>query len=137
MTIHQPWSRVRPATSAVVEAAYATNDTSKLGANYITNLHIEPTNTMSFFNRGGASNNTPPPASYNRLPENNSGYSLPSGPRGGPRNPPPSSGYNDPSNALFEKRSLDRKAPPPRSGGRYVLNSLAFIDSQIYAIVMV
>ncbi|KAJ8462123.1 hypothetical protein ONZ45_g18048 [Pleurotus djamor] len=80
---------------------------------------------MSFFNR---SNNTPPPppSQYNRIPDR--GYdsgSLPSGPRSGMRPPPPqsmqyntpSSAYNDPANALFEKRGYDRRPPPPRSGG--------------------
>jgi vesicle-fusing ATPase len=59
--------------------------------------------------------------------------SLPSGPRSGARGPasnpmggrapPPSGGYNDPSNALFEKRGYDRKPPPPRNGASYAVVS--------------
>ncbi|TFK43822.1 vesicular-fusion protein SEC18 [Crucibulum laeve] len=82
---------------------------------------------MSFFGRG---NNTPPPpaSAYSRLTGNDSNQSLPSGPRAGVRAPPATSqygnsnqmpAYNDPSNALFEKRPIDRKPPPPRSGGSY------------------
>ncbi|KAE9409810.1 AAA-domain-containing protein [Gymnopus androsaceus JB14] len=78
---------------------------------------------MSFFNRG-STNTPPPPGSYSRLPPDSAG--LPTGPRGSMRpspqsmqNRPPSNQYNDPSNALFEKRGgFDRK-PPPRSGGSY------------------
>ena len=73
---------------------------------------------MSFFRGGGSSNTPPQTAPYNRLSDTGSNYSLPSGPRGGARVPPPQ--YNDPSGALFEKRAYDRKLPPPRSGGRSV-----------------
>ncbi|KIK67694.1 hypothetical protein GYMLUDRAFT_81253 [Collybiopsis luxurians FD-317 M1] len=77
---------------------------------------------MSFFNRG--SNNTPPPSgSYSRLPPD---AGLPTGPRGGMRplpqslqNHTPPNAYNDPSNALFEKRGGHDRKPPPRSGGSY------------------
>ena len=78
---------------------------------------------MSFFSRGGQSGTPPPPAGYNRVPDN-SNYSLPSGPRGGNRPPaqsmqynPPPQGYNDPSNALFEKRGYDRRPPSAASRG--------------------
>ncbi|KAL1681711.1 P-loop containing nucleoside triphosphate hydrolase protein [Schizophyllum commune] len=66
---------------------------------------------MSFF-RGGASNTPPPPSGYGRGPHSGSYQSL-------PRNPGPQ--YNDPSQDLFEKRSVDRRGaspmPPPRSSG--------------------
>ncbi|KAG6887116.1 hypothetical protein C0995_001361 [Termitomyces sp. Mi166 len=77
---------------------------------------------MSFFNRGG---NTPPPppppGTYRRIPD----QSLPSGLRSGMRQPPqssqynaPAAPYNDPSNALFEKRQqYDRNPSPFSSGG--------------------
>ncbi|KAK1223314.1 transport between ER and Golgi ATPase protein [Marasmius sp. AFHP31] len=75
---------------------------------------------MSFFGRGGQSGTPPPPAGYNRVPDN----SLPSGPRGGNRPLPqsmqhnaPPQGYNDPSNALFEKRGYDRRPPSAASRG--------------------
>ncbi|KAF9266293.1 AAA-domain-containing protein [Marasmius fiardii PR-910] len=79
---------------------------------------------MSFFGRGGQSGTPPPPGAYNRVP-NSSNYSLPSGPRGGMRPPPPQSmqynappsGYNDPSSQLFEKQGYDRRPPPSASRG--------------------
>ncbi|KAF8213952.1 vesicular-fusion protein SEC18 [Mycena galopus ATCC 62051] len=50
--------------------------------------------------------------------------SLPTGPRGGARPPPPQSTqynappsqYNDPPSASFEKRGYDRRPPPPAGG---------------------
>ncbi|KAF9464799.1 P-loop containing nucleoside triphosphate hydrolase protein [Collybia nuda] len=81
---------------------------------------------MSFFGRG-SNNATPPPSgSYGRIPDNYA-QSQSSGPRIGMRPPQPPSAqyhappapYNDPSNALFEKRPYDRKPAPPRSGGSY------------------
>ncbi|KAF8914264.1 P-loop containing nucleoside triphosphate hydrolase protein [Gymnopilus junonius] len=86
---------------------------------------------MSFFRSSANSNQTPPPnPSYNRLPQSNDGsdYGLP--PRSVRRPPPPSSqftppqnGYNDPSNALFEKGgySTQRKPAPSRSGGSFAV----------------
>ncbi|KAF9076917.1 vesicular-fusion protein SEC18 [Rhodocollybia butyracea] len=76
---------------------------------------------MSFFNRGNTS--TPPnTGSYRPLADNTG---LPTGPRG--YRPPPQSmqhqappnPYNDPSNALFEKRGGMERKPAPRSGGSY------------------
>ncbi|PFH51344.1 hypothetical protein AMATHDRAFT_3193 [Amanita thiersii Skay4041] len=86
---------------------------------------------MNFFGRG---TNTPPPTtpSYSRLNDPyNAGPPLPQ--RSGARTPlsaqytPPQSGYNDPSNALFEKRSFDRRPPPQlqqhRAGNSFAVTS--------------
>ncbi|KAI0065735.1 AAA-domain-containing protein [Artomyces pyxidatus] len=69
---------------------------------------------MSFFNR---TNPPPPPqrgspSPYSRIPDG-SQASLPPGPRPGQRVAPQH--YNDPP--PFEKRSFDRRPPPPASGG--------------------
>ncbi|KAJ7734028.1 vesicular-fusion protein SEC18 [Mycena maculata] len=64
-------------------------------------------------------------------PPRESYSSLPNGPRAGTRPPPPQSmqynapptQYNDPPSAPFEKRGYDRKAPPPRAGGSYNVES--------------
>ncbi|KAF8437225.1 vesicular-fusion protein SEC18 [Boletus edulis BED1] len=68
----------------------------------------------SFFGRSSPASN--PSNQYHRAPD---GY--PSVLRPNARPPPPQAGnYNDPSQALFEKRSYDRK-PPPRSGLNYAV----------------
>lgn len=82
---------------------------------------------MSFFGRDRGQPQPPPPQAYSRV-QGDPGYSLPAGPRAGMRQPgppsaqyhPPAQPYNDPSNALFEKRGADRgysRSPAPRSGG--------------------
>ncbi|KAJ3516142.1 hypothetical protein NLJ89_g1302 [Agrocybe chaxingu] len=81
---------------------------------------------MSFF-RSSGSNNTPPPPSnpYSRIPPG-AGDGGDYGASRSVRKPPaqyhpPSHGYNDPGNSLFEKPSYSRKPPPPRSGGSYAV----------------
>ncbi|KAF8326418.1 vesicular-fusion protein SEC18 [Amanita rubescens] len=85
---------------------------------------------MNFFGRGS---NTPPPSSapYSRVPDNNSGYNTPTGyntprvPRLQQQHPAHAAhpgGYNDPSNALFEKRTLERR-PPPRADNSFSVTS--------------
>ncbi|KAH0840245.1 P-loop containing nucleoside triphosphate hydrolase protein [Lanmaoa asiatica] len=70
----------------------------------------------SFFGRSSPASN-PQPNQYHRVPDG-----LPAGLRPNARPPPPHTGnYNDPSHALFEKRSYDRKPPPPRSGMTYAV----------------
>lgn len=72
----------------------------------------------SFFGRSSPASN-PPPNQYHRVPDG-----LHAGLRPNARPPPPQAAqYNDPSQALFEKRSYDRKPPPPRSGMTYAPTS--------------
>ncbi|KAH7887364.1 P-loop containing nucleoside triphosphate hydrolase protein [Phlebopus sp. FC_14] len=67
---------------------------------------------MSFFGRSPAP--TPQPNQYARIPDG-----LPNALRSSARAPPQPSQYNDPSKALFEKRSYDRRPPPSRAGMSY------------------
>ncbi|KAF8138889.1 P-loop containing nucleoside triphosphate hydrolase protein [Boletus edulis] len=68
----------------------------------------------SFFGRSSPASN--PSNQHHRAPDG-----FPSVLRPNARPPPPQAGnYNDPSQALFEKRSYDRK-PPPRSGLNYAV----------------
>ncbi|KAF9534125.1 vesicular-fusion protein SEC18 [Crepidotus variabilis] len=77
---------------------------------------------MSFFRSSGNSN-TPPPNQYARVPPPGDGRDHLGRPTGRPAPPsaqyrPPQSGYNDPSNALFEKGySSQRKQAPSQSRG--------------------
>ncbi|KAF8559440.1 vesicular-fusion protein SEC18 [Imleria badia] len=68
----------------------------------------------SFFGRSSPAPNQPP-NQYNRLPDG-----LPARSNARPLLPQ-GAHYNDPSNSLFEKRSYDRKPPPPRSGMSYAV----------------
>ncbi|KAG8218987.1 hypothetical protein J3R82DRAFT_4730 [Butyriboletus roseoflavus] len=68
----------------------------------------------SFFGRSSPAPNSQP-NQYHRVPDG-----LPAGLRTNARPPPPPARhYNDPSQGLLEKRSYDRKPPPPRSGMTY------------------
>lgn len=94
---------------------------------------------MSFFR--GNQPTPPPPGTYSRVPEGGYNNSLPSAPRGAGRPMPPP--YNDPSAALFDRRPIDRKAPPPRSGGRCVVTRAVLkhltdtvFDSQLWCSII-
>ncbi|KAF9057846.1 vesicular-fusion protein SEC18 [Panaeolus papilionaceus] len=87
---------------------------------------------MSFFRSGGSNNNLPsnpsPNTSYSRLPGAGANLDGSDYGRGARRPPPPPSqynpppqGYNDPSAALFEKPSYQRKPPPSRSNASYAI----------------
>ncbi|KAJ7591439.1 vesicular-fusion protein SEC18 [Mycena floridula] len=81
---------------------------------------------MSFLRGGNNNSQPPPPQGYGRVPDNDSRYALPSGPRAGMRPAPqsaqfnaPQRGYNDPP--FPEKAGYSRsQAPPPSRGGNNV-----------------
>lgn len=95
---------------------------------------------MSFFGRGPGSNNNPPAGGRSELFGGGGGYGIPSRPssrtaQSSQYNTPPS-GYNDPTQALFEKRQPQARPPPPpgryadqamqRPHGKYVVQYLSF-----------